>query len=81
MWENVALFLFCFGVFFLQSGMCWVKLNVFHLEESLKDLSQKFGNISSNKDYIETFVQMLKEMRYIIGHDLVSCYFTVILII
>ncbi|XP_017330508.1 kit ligand a [Ictalurus punctatus] len=52
------------------SGMCWVKLNVFHLEESLKDLSQKFGNISSNKDYIETFVQMLKEMRYIIGHDL-----------
>ncbi|TSS60368.1 Solute carrier family 23 member 2 [Bagarius yarrelli] len=49
------------------SGMCWVKLNVFHLEESLKDLAQKFGNISSNKDYIETFIQMLQEMRYIIG--------------
>ncbi|MCJ8734468.1 hypothetical protein PDJAM_G00235710 [Pangasius djambal] len=52
------------------SGMCWVKLNVFHLEESLKELAQKFGNISSNKDYIETFVQMLQEMRYIIGHSL-----------
>ncbi|KAG7329536.1 hypothetical protein KOW79_007710 [Hemibagrus wyckioides] len=52
------------------SGMCWVKLNVFHLEASLKDLAQKFGNISSNKDYIETFVQMLQEMRYIIGQHL-----------
>ncbi|XP_060784400.1 kit ligand a isoform X2 [Neoarius graeffei] len=52
------------------SGMCWVKLNIFHLEESLKDLAQKFGNISSNKDYIGTFVQMLQEMRYIIGHGL-----------
>ncbi|KAB5571628.1 hypothetical protein PHYPO_G00227240 [Pangasianodon hypophthalmus] len=52
------------------SGMCWVKLNVFHLEESLKELAQKFGNISSNKAYIETFVQMLREMRYIIGHSL-----------
>ncbi|KAL7885497.1 hypothetical protein AOLI_G00057920 [Acnodon oligacanthus] len=52
------------------SGMCWVKLNVFHLEESLKVLAQKFGNISSNKDNIGTFVQMLREMRYHIGHTL-----------
>ncbi|KAM9470341.1 kit ligand a [Clarias gariepinus] len=52
------------------SGMCWVKLNVFHLEESLNELSEKFGNISSNKEDIRKFVQMLKEMRYIIGHNL-----------
>ncbi|XP_072519511.1 kit ligand a [Salminus brasiliensis] len=52
------------------SGMCWVKLNVFHLEESLKVLAQKFGNISSNKDNIGTFVQMLREMRYHIGPSL-----------
>jgi len=58
--------------------MCWVKLNVFHLEVSLKGLAQKFGNISSNKDNIGTFVQILQEMRYHIGHGLVSylnqCY-------
>ncbi|XP_051975979.1 kit ligand a isoform X2 [Xyrauchen texanus] len=52
------------------SGMCWVKLNVFHLEVSLKGLGQKFGNISSNKDNIGTFVQILQEMRYHIGHGL-----------
>ncbi|XP_055048203.2 kit ligand a [Misgurnus anguillicaudatus] len=52
------------------SGMCWVKLNVFNLEMSLKGLMQKFGNISSNKDNIETFVQILQEMRYHMGHGL-----------
>ncbi|XP_051979444.1 kit ligand-like [Xyrauchen texanus] len=49
------------------SGMCWVKLNVFHLEVSLKGLMQKFGNISTNKDNIGTFVQILQEMRYHMG--------------
>uniref|UniRef100_A0A671PSC6 Kit ligand n=1 Tax=Sinocyclocheilus anshuiensis TaxID=1608454 RepID=A0A671PSC6_9TELE len=52
------------------SGMCWVKLNVFHLEVSLKGLAQKFGNISSNKDNMGTLVQILQEMRYHIGHGL-----------
>ncbi|XP_057185422.1 kit ligand a [Triplophysa rosa] len=52
------------------SGMCWVKLNVFHLEMSLKGLAQKFGNISSNKDNIGTFVQILQEMRYHMGRSL-----------
>jgi len=52
--------------------MCWVKLNVFHLEVSLKGLAQKFGNISSNKDNIGTFVKILQEMRYHIGQGLVS---------
>ncbi|XP_028814852.1 kit ligand a [Denticeps clupeoides] len=53
-----------------ESGMCWVKLNVFHLEESLKDLANKFGNISSNKENINTFIQILLEMRYHIGNSL-----------
>lgn len=52
------------------SGTCWVNLNVFHLEESLKVLAQKFGNISSNKDNIGTFVEMLREMRFHIAHTL-----------
>lgn len=54
----------------LQSGLCWVKLNVFHLEESLKGLARKFGNISSNRDHINTFIQILREMRYHIGNVL-----------
>ncbi len=58
--------------------MCWVKLNVFHLEVSLKGLAQKFGNISSNKDNIGTFVQILQEMRYHIGYGLVSYLIQVI---
>lgn len=49
--------------FSFQGGMCWVKLNVFYLEESLKDLAHKFGNISSNRKDISIFVQMLQELR------------------
>nr|QWA14785.1 kit ligand a [Botia dario] len=52
------------------SGTCWVRLNVFNLEVSLKSLGLKFGNISSNKDNIETFIQILQEMRYHMGSDL-----------
>lgn len=44
--------------------MCWVKLNVFYLEESLQDLAHKFGNISSNRKDISIFIQMLQELRF-----------------
>lgn len=63
---NLTHYLFLF--FFAQSGSCWVKLNVFNLEESLRALARKFGNISSNRDHINTFIQILREMRYHIGH-------------
>ncbi|XP_062403311.1 kit ligand a isoform X3 [Sardina pilchardus] len=53
-----------------ESGLCWVRLNVFHLEESLRVLARKFGNISSNRDHINTFIQILREMRYHIGNVL-----------
>ncbi|KAM6973791.1 kit ligand a [Aplochiton taeniatus] len=46
-----------------EGGMCWVKLNVFYLEDSLKELSHKFGNISSNRKDISIFIQMLQEVR------------------
>ncbi|XP_040894227.1 kit ligand a [Toxotes jaculatrix] len=46
-----------------EGGMCWVKLNVFYLEESLQDLAHKFGNISSNRKDISIFIQMLQELR------------------
>uniref|UniRef100_A0A3Q3WB54 Kit ligand n=1 Tax=Mola mola TaxID=94237 RepID=A0A3Q3WB54_MOLML len=47
-----------------MGGMCWVKLNVYNLETSLQDLSQKFGNISSNRKDISIFIQMLQELRF-----------------
>lgn len=47
-----------------QGGMCWVKLNVFYLEDSLQDLAHKFGNISSNRKDISIFIQMFQELRF-----------------
>ncbi|XP_036376251.1 kit ligand-like isoform X2 [Megalops cyprinoides] len=52
------------------SGMCWVELNVFHLEVSLTALAEMFGNISSNRNDISVLVQMLQDVRYRIGNDL-----------
>ncbi|XP_041795715.1 kit ligand a [Chelmon rostratus] len=50
-----------------EGAMCWVKLNVFYLEESLQDLAHKFGNISSNRKDISIFIQMLQELRLNLG--------------
>lgn len=50
-----------------KAEMCWVTLNVYYLEESLKDLSYKFGNISSNRKDISIFIQMLQEVRLKMG--------------
>ncbi|KAM9854560.1 kit ligand a [Aulostomus maculatus] len=50
-----------------EGGMCWVKLNVFYLEDSLQDLAHKFGNISSNRKDISIFIQMLQELRLNMG--------------
>lgn len=58
---------------FFQGGMCWVKLNVFYLEQSLHDLAQKFGNISSNRKDISIFIQMFQELRFNLD-SLVSSY-------
>ncbi|KAJ8002722.1 hypothetical protein DPEC_G00161890 [Dallia pectoralis] len=48
-------------------GMCWVTLNVFRLEVSLQELSEKFGNISSNKYNISVLIEMLKDARFYIN--------------
>lgn len=50
-----------------EGGMCWVKLNIFYLEESLKDLSHKFGNISSNRKDISIIIEMLQGSRIKMG--------------
>ncbi|XP_047452659.1 kit ligand a [Mugil cephalus] len=53
-----------------EGGMCWVKLNVFYLEESLQDLADKFGNISSNRNDISIVIQILQELRLAMGQSL-----------
>ncbi|XP_020774834.1 kit ligand a [Boleophthalmus pectinirostris] len=50
-----------------EGGMCWVKLNIFYLEESLRDLSHKFGNISTNRKDISIIIQMLEGSRIKMG--------------
>uniref|UniRef100_A0A096MIK1 Kit ligand n=1 Tax=Poecilia formosa TaxID=48698 RepID=A0A096MIK1_POEFO len=46
-----------------MGDMCWAKLNLYYLEESLKDLSEKFGNISSNNLNIQILIQFIEEKR------------------
>lgn len=43
--------------------MCWVQLNLYYLEDSLIKLSDKFGNISSNKEDISILKEMLLGTR------------------
>lgn len=50
-----------------EGGMCWVKLNIYYLEESLTDLSHKFGNISSNRKDISIIIEMLQSSRVKMG--------------
>ncbi|XP_048863541.1 kit ligand-like isoform X2 [Brienomyrus brachyistius] len=45
------------------SHMCWVQLNVYHLEGSLKVLQDKFGDISSNRDNLSIVIRRLQDMR------------------
>ncbi|XP_041853791.1 kit ligand a [Melanotaenia boesemani] len=51
-----------------EGGMCWVKLNVYYLEQSLDGLANKFGNISSNRNDIRIVIDMLKELRHRMGN-------------
>ncbi|KAM9375355.1 kit ligand a [Pholidichthys leucotaenia] len=46
-----------------EAGMCWVTVNVFYLETSLHKLSDKFGNISSNKNDLSIIIHILQELR------------------
>ncbi len=54
---------------FLQAGTCWVVLNIYPLEQSLRKLANMFGAISSNKDSIIVFIAMLKSLRFTFDHE------------
>ncbi|XP_029901613.1 uncharacterized protein LOC115355095 [Myripristis murdjan] len=51
------------------SGMCWVVLNIYPLEQSLRKLANMFGTISSNKENIIVFIAMLKSLRFTFDHE------------
>uniref|UniRef100_A0A8C7N4C7 Kit ligand n=1 Tax=Oncorhynchus kisutch TaxID=8019 RepID=A0A8C7N4C7_ONCKI len=58
-----------FSLFLLQSGVCCVLLNIYPLEQSLRELAQVFGAISSNKDNIMIFITMLQNLRFQFDHE------------
>ncbi|MED6271772.1 hypothetical protein CHARACLAT_023741 [Characodon lateralis] len=51
------------------AGTCWVVLNIYPLEESLRNLASLFGAMSSNKDNIIVFIAMLKSLRFTFDHE------------
>uniref|UniRef100_A0A3P8VQ49 Kit ligand n=1 Tax=Cynoglossus semilaevis TaxID=244447 RepID=A0A3P8VQ49_CYNSE len=48
---------------------CWVVLNIYPLEQSLRKLANMFGTISSNKENIIVFIAMLKSLRFTFDHE------------
>ncbi|KAF4079809.1 hypothetical protein AMELA_G00182550 [Ameiurus melas] len=50
-------------------GMCWVHLNLYPAESSLKNLALKFGNVSSNRENITIFITMLQGLRVTIDNE------------
>ncbi|CAL8329562.1 unnamed protein product [Boreogadus saida] len=51
------------------SGVCWVVLNIYPLEQSLCKLATMFGALSSNKENIIVFIAMLKSLRFTFDHE------------
>ncbi|CAB1419009.1 unnamed protein product [Pleuronectes platessa] len=51
------------------AGTCWVVLNIYPLEQSLRKLAGMFGAISSNKENIIVFIAMLKSFRFTFDHE------------
>ncbi|CAI5635942.1 unnamed protein product [Oreochromis niloticus] len=51
------------------AGTCWVVLNIYPLEQSLRKLANTFGTISTNKDNVLLFIAMLKSLRFTLDHE------------
>ncbi|XP_076861394.1 kit ligand b [Brachyhypopomus gauderio] len=50
-------------------GACWLLLNLYPVENSLKMLAFKFGNLSSNRENITIFITMLQGLRFTIDSE------------
>lgn len=67
-------------LFASQAGTCWVVLNIYPLEQSLRKLANMFGTVSSNKDNIMVFIAMLKSLRFTFDHGELVSDFSVLLL-
>uniref|UniRef100_A0A8C1LKQ8 Kit ligand n=1 Tax=Cyprinus carpio TaxID=7962 RepID=A0A8C1LKQ8_CYPCA len=50
-------------------GACWLYVNLYHVESSLKTLARKFGNLSTNKANITIFITMLEGFRFTLDNE------------
>lgn len=55
--------------FLLQTGKCWLQLNLYPVEKSLKQLAHKFSNLSINRENITIFITMLQGLRFMLGNE------------
>lgn len=61
-----------FSFLIFKGGACWLYVNLYKVESSLKTLALKFGNLSTNKANITIFVIMLENFRFNLdGEELV----------
>lgn len=44
-------------------------LNIYPLEQSLRNLAGMFGAVSSNREQISVFISMLKSLRFTFNHE------------
>ncbi|XP_057180339.1 kit ligand b [Triplophysa rosa] len=50
-------------------GACWLHLNLYPVESSLKTLAFKFGNLSTNRANITLFITMLQGFRFTLDNE------------
>ncbi|XP_030627893.1 kit ligand b [Chanos chanos] len=50
-------------------GACWLQLNLYPVETSLKALALKFGNLSPNRANITMFITMLQGLRFTLDNE------------
>ncbi|XP_042562713.1 kit ligand b isoform X2 [Clupea harengus] len=51
------------------AGKCWLQLNIYPVEKSLKQLAHKFNNLSINRENITIFITMLQGLRFMLGNE------------
>ncbi|XP_063074052.1 kit ligand b isoform X2 [Engraulis encrasicolus] len=51
------------------SGKCWLQLNLYPVEKSLKQLAHQFSNLSINRENITMFITMLQGLRFMLGNE------------
>lgn len=44
-------------------------LNIYPLEQSLRNLAGMFGAVSSNREQVSVFISMLKSLRFTLNHE------------